>query len=208
MGGLGSDGAFWKLDDVLGAHFLVTSAEARLVFLVSGCRTWWDRTLCPPQPTRVRFCTGGQRFPPGPEATRASVSLLSKASQCKGVSGKARGNQLLVSFPRGQTDTLSPPRTCHMPGDVGLASAAAAPMHVPARGPASSVPGASGAWLGATTNPGTRGQSEWAVTVPCAGCLGSEEEALLDVEEGSGKVRGHSWAGSGRDRRGTGLGDH
>lgn len=36
----GINGAFWKLGADLGAHVLADSAEARLVFLVSGCRSW------------------------------------------------------------------------------------------------------------------------------------------------------------------------
>ncbi|RLV87503.1 hypothetical protein DV515_00015646 [Chloebia gouldiae] len=152
------------------------------------------------EPPWVHFCTGAQRFPPGPVATRASVSPLSKAAQCQGVSGKARGSQLLVSIPGDKQTHCPPTDTSHGRGGWPGFSCSRRRART-RRGWASSAPcqGAAGA----------RGQPGRARTVPlCWLAAGGEEGALLDVEEGSGRVRGHSWAGSGRGWRGTGLGDH
>lgn len=103
-----------------------------------------------------------------------------------------------MSIPRGQTDTLSPHGRVTCPGMLARIQMQPPPSTYPALGRARGQQG----------QPRARGHSEWAVTAPCAGQLGREQGALLDVEEGSGRVRGHSWAGSGRDWRETGLGEH
>lgn len=140
--------------------------------------------------------SGSHRGPPVPQ-----FPSLRKQHSARGCLARRGGNQLLVSIPRGQTDALSPHGRVTCPGMLARLQLQPPPCtSPPGDRPAPRRARGQRCLAGCPHQArGARGQPEWAVTVPCAGWPGSEEEALLDVEEGSGRVRGHSWGGSGRD---------
>lgn len=178
----GINGAFWKLGADLGAHVLADSAEARLVFLVSGCRTWWDRT----QPLGSHSAQEFSGFCQG----HPCLSFLPfKSSTVQGGVWQGVGESAACVHPQGTNRHAVPPRTGHMPGDVGQDSDAAAPEHVPSSGPCQGPAGPA------------QGQGTLRVGSDCPLCWPAGEGARSTagcggrLREGKGAQLGWEWEG-------------
>lgn len=115
-------GAFWMLDADLGARFLATSAEARLVFPGEWLQDVVGQDTLP-LPRSPHGSSSAQ------EVSAFHPCLSFPPFKSISVQGRVWGESAAcVLPPGGQIDTLSPPHghvTC-----PGMASAAAAPMHV------------------------------------------------------------------------------